>query len=158
MIERPKVLSGTTVKQRTPCGNLYVTVNFPYGNVSGDDPIEVIPRLGKSGGCPAALLGTIGRLASLALQYGVPVKDIRMQMSGVSCYRSDVMHPCCVQGIADVLKSVSGEDSISNEDSGKMEPSSKGLVSSGVCPECGSPMVKSEGCDLCHSCGYSKCG
>jgi ribonucleoside-diphosphate reductase alpha chain len=27
------------------------------------------------------------------------------------------------------------------------------------CPKCGSPsLIRQEGCDLCTSCGYSKCG
>jgi ribonucleoside-diphosphate reductase alpha chain len=28
----------------------------------------------------------------------------------------------------------------------------------GVCPECKGTLMMTEGCCLCHSCGYSKCG
>jgi ribonucleoside-diphosphate reductase alpha chain len=28
----------------------------------------------------------------------------------------------------------------------------------GVCPDCGTPLAYEEGCLLCRSCGYSKCG
>jgi ribonucleoside-diphosphate reductase alpha chain len=26
------------------------------------------------------------------------------------------------------------------------------------CPECGEPLIKTNGCDSCSNCGYSKCG
>ncbi len=29
---------------------------------------------------------------------------------------------------------------------------------SGSCPECGSQLFRQEGCNICPSCGYSKCG
>jgi len=37
----------------------------------------------------------------------------------------------------------------------KQKPSSK---DSGGCPECGGKIAREEGCQICHSCGWSKCG
>ena len=31
-------------------------------------------------------------------------------------------------------------------------------IASGACPECGDTLFYQEGCALCQSCGYSRCG
>jgi len=176
MLRRPEVLTGTTIKKLTSCGNLYTTVNYANGRTNGDDPIEIIPRLGKPGGCTAALLGTIGRLASLALQYGAPAREVRMQMVGVTCHAADIMHPCCVQAVANTLSDLNGKGEDNNlppktkdnnlptktdeplsSANGAMDVQ-EGISNAGTCPECSSPLVMSEGCSVCHSCGYSACG
>ena len=77
---RPKKLFGPTYRTRMGnCGTLFTTVNLP---------LEVIIRMGRSGGCLRALLETIGRLISLALQYGVPVEEIATTLKGVRCERA----------------------------------------------------------------------
>jgi len=74
---RPKDLSGSTYRTKMgKCGSLFTTVNLP---------LEVIIRLGKSGGCTRALIESLGRLISLALQYGVPVEEIASTLKGVRC-------------------------------------------------------------------------
>jgi len=77
---RPKKLFGPTYKDHMgDCGSLFTIVNLP---------LEVIIKMGRSGGCLRALLETIGRLISLALQYGVPVEEIATTLKGVRCERA----------------------------------------------------------------------
>jgi ribonucleoside-diphosphate reductase alpha chain len=80
--ERPEVLKGVTRKIRTSCGNLYVSVNYDENN----NPLEIISRLGKSGGCGSALQEAIGRLSTLALGAGIPLDKIAQQLKGITCH------------------------------------------------------------------------
>lgn len=86
---RPARLSGSTSRVRTAHGNLYVTVNTYE---STDDPVEVFAALGKAGSCDFAFIEAVTRLASIGLQYGVPVAEISRQMRGITC------HPFLVNG------------------------------------------------------------
>ncbi|MBI2643929.1 MAG: TSCPD domain-containing protein [Candidatus Wildermuthbacteria bacterium] len=87
--ERPRTVGGKTEKIRTGHGNTYITINF-------DDqgkPFEVFTTLGKAGGCDAANLEAISRLASLALRSGIDVKEVIEQLRGITC------HPQWDQGV-----------------------------------------------------------
>ncbi len=79
---RPRVLHGQTVKIRTGCGALYVTVNTLEGRF-----FELFIRGGKAGGCAASQCEAIGRLISLAWRNGIEPDDIVMQLKGISCQR-----------------------------------------------------------------------
>lgn len=81
-VERPKVTSGLSIKKVTGCGNLYVTVNDD-GNGSG--PLEVLARLGKSGGCTHCQNEGLTRAITLGLKYGVPVEEFVKELEGIQC-------------------------------------------------------------------------
>ncbi|NIM44797.1 MAG: vitamin B12-dependent ribonucleotide reductase, partial [Nitrososphaeria archaeon] len=72
---RPEIILGATIKMRTSCGNLYVTVNEDKQGL-----FEVFARLGKSGGCLASYTEAIGRLVSLALRTGTDVNAVINQL------------------------------------------------------------------------------
>lgn len=98
--ERPDVLHGRTVKVRTGCGSLYVTIN---DDEKTGKPIELFLRLGKAGGCASATTETTGRLVSRLLQRGDDLRHIVRQLRGVSCHSSGEGKPSCVAAVAEVL-------------------------------------------------------
>ena len=75
---RPKVLTGTTEKLVSGCGEMFVTVNMLDGA-----PYEVIIPRG-SGGCQANM-EAIGRLISLGLRSDISIDDITKQLNKVQC-------------------------------------------------------------------------
>lgn len=79
--QRPPTLASVTHRVPTAHGTLWVSVSF-----SQDRPIEVFATIGKAGSCDTAYLASITRLASVALQYGVPLLEIVDQMRKVSCH------------------------------------------------------------------------
>ena len=81
---RPEMLRGTTRRIETPLGTLYVTI-------TEDDraqPFEVFMSLGKAGGALMADVEAMGRLISLALRSGIPMKEIYRQLRGISSDRT----------------------------------------------------------------------
>ena len=79
--ERPEVVDGTTVKTRTGCGNLYVTLNELES-----EPFEAFAHMGKAGGCASAMIEALGRLVSLALRLGSRPEELVKQLKGISCH------------------------------------------------------------------------
>ena len=80
---RPELLRGATRRLETPLGTLYVTI-------TEDDrgqPFEVFMSLGKAGGALMADVEALGRLISLALRSGIPMKEIYRQLRGISSDR-----------------------------------------------------------------------
>ena len=80
---RPELLRGATRRLETPLGTLYVTI-------TEDDrgqPFEVFMSLGKAGGALMADVEALGRLISLALRSGIPIKEIYRQLRGISSDR-----------------------------------------------------------------------
>lgn len=149
--ERPGVTKGLTQRVTTGCGNLYITVNFDdQGN-----PFEVFSSLGKAGGCASAQLEGISRLCSLALRSGMDVESLVKQLKGIRCpsISWDKGHAVlsCADAISSVLeKYIKGEVPAESLDmSGNV---------AGQCPDCGSVLSYQEGCFVCPSCGYTKCG
>ncbi|MFH2000305.1 MAG: vitamin B12-dependent ribonucleotide reductase, partial [Planctomycetota bacterium] len=166
---RPSVINGWTVRMKTGCGNLYVTINEDQHGT----PFELFNHIGKAGGCAASQSEAIGRLISFAMRSGSDVKPIIQQLKGISCHshvwgdqgkilscadaigkaleRYLFMKKDCPQP---VLSSIKGD---APEGYKKMQIESKGLMVRGACPICGGILSHEEGCVTCHSCGYSEC-
>jgi len=113
MPERPRVLTGPTVKYKTACGSLYITVN------SGPDgvPQEVFGAFGKAGNCLNVCLGALCKLTSVALQSGVDVDTVVHSLKGFQCqgvtWDNGVQLRSCPDAIAQYL----GEIHERNKDS-----------------------------------------
>jgi ribonucleoside-diphosphate reductase alpha chain len=151
---RPKVTTGATERVNTGCGSLYVTVNWDERGLC-----EVFSSLGKAGGCASAQLEATSRLISLALRSGISVASIAKHLRGIRCPSIAWEEGSAVLSCADAIGSVlekylkdKEEDAGSPEDFGIMQHRA------GQCPECGSTLVYQEGCHICPSCGYTKCG
>jgi ribonucleoside-diphosphate reductase alpha chain len=145
---RPGVTTGSTYKIGTGCGNLYVTINQdPQG------ACEVFAQMGKSGGCAASQLEAVARMVSLSLRAGVEPHAIREQLAGIRCplpsWQSKGMVLSCADGIAKALGTYLNEPTPTVSGHGDIV---------GMCPDCGHVLEFLEGCAVCKSCGYSKCG
>jgi len=173
---RPNVTTGTTTKVTTGCGNLYVTINEDEKHL----PFEIFMQMGKAGGCAASQLEAIGRLLSLALRSGIEIKTTIEQLKGIRCPSpswekggrifscSDAIARVIEQRLVKVVEEKLSETPAAEQD----EPEDKSIKGNtkikiavrkklrnivGVCPDCGAALYQVEGCNMCHSCGYSKC-
>jgi ribonucleoside-diphosphate reductase alpha chain len=83
----------------TPLGTLYVTI-------TEDDkgqPFEVFMTLGKAGGALMADVEALGRLISLALRSGIPIKEIYRQLRGISSDRVIGLGPNKILSVPDAV-------------------------------------------------------
>ena len=95
----PELLRGATRRLETPLGTLYVTI-------TEDDrgqPFEVFMSLGKAGGALMADVEALGRLISLALRSGIPMKEIYRQLRGISSDRVIGLGPNKVLSVPDAV-------------------------------------------------------
>ena len=150
--KRPKVTRGTTERVTTGCGNIYVTVNFDDHGIC-----EVFSSLGKAGGCASAQLEAISRLISLSLRAGISVESIARKLRAIRCpsvaWEEGHAVLSCADAIASVLEKY---DKDSDKKVSQELPTAQNT--GGQCPECASLLIYQEGCHICPSCGYTKCG
>jgi len=149
---RPKVTKGITERVTTGCGYIYVTVNFDDKGIC-----EVFSSLGKSGGCASAQLEATSRLISLALRSGIKLASVAKHLRGIRCpsvaWEEGRAVLSCADAIASVLeKYTEAKDADTSKDFGVAKNWA------GQCPECGNILIYQEGCHICPSCGYTKCG
>jgi ribonucleoside-diphosphate reductase alpha chain len=171
---RPEVVTGTTTKVSTGCGNLYVTINTDGLN----RPFEVFTQMGKAGGCAASQLEAIGRLVSLAFRSGVDVKVITEQLRSIRCpspsWEKGSRIFSCADAIARVVERRLVSAKVENKVTAEVAAVKEDLLSQvsrseeqledhltgnivGVCPDCGGALRHEEGCVKCSACGYTKC-
>ena len=156
---RDDITYGTNRKLRTSCSSIMLYC----GNSQDGKLQEITCRMGKSGGCLGSFSEGIARVVSVALQHGVPAENIIKQLSNIRCHmpciykskytgdRSHTITSCC-DAIA-----VAMEEHILDSGNKKLECTNIIKVHGGVCPDCGTPLMFTEGCAKCV-CGYSRCG
>jgi len=174
---RPERLQSTTdmvkMTKMTPDGmekhSYLVTVGHgPQG------PMEVILTGGKAGDESNADAEALGRVVSIALQYGVPVdalvKTLRGIQGGLAGYyahrhvasKADLIAVGLEQAMEDLREASlpSPEVVQANITQAKaMHEAMFGQPKKDTCPHCGSELVRQAGCLECKVCGsYSKCG
>ncbi|MDA1080670.1 MAG: vitamin B12-dependent ribonucleotide reductase [Gemmatimonadetes bacterium] len=96
---RPDTLRSTSIRKETPLGVMFV-------HISEDDkaqPFEVFINLGKAGGPAMADAEAIGRLISLALRSGIPLKEVHRQLRGISSDRAVGLGPNKVMSLPDAV-------------------------------------------------------
>ncbi|BAW01557.1 ribonucleoside-diphosphate reductase adenosylcobalamin-dependent [Thermus thermophilus] len=164
--ERPGRLMGFTdmVKLFAPDGSkrsFLVTVNTLEGR-----PIEVILTSGKAGDEANADSEALGRVVSIALQYGVPPEAIVRTLRGINGGLYGTYQGRLVSSKADLiavaLETVPQMAPGAPEDLSSAPALSGGgiaLAGAAPCPSCGErTLVREEGCWKCQACGYAKCG
>jgi ribonucleoside-diphosphate reductase alpha chain len=181
---RPETLRGTTRRVDTPLGTLYVTI-------TEDDrgqPFEVFMSLGKAGGAIMADVEAMGRLISLALRSGIPIKEVHRQIRGISSDRAIGLGPNKVMSVPDAvgiaierwmqekqgiqqellagttppggtpIPTMAQVQQVASQGGEQLQLNPQQPVLTGACPDCGSQLEFAEGCMKCHVCGFSECG
>jgi ribonucleoside-diphosphate reductase alpha chain len=175
----PPVIVGPR-RQRLPDERLSMTHKFQVGDQEGyltvglyDDgrPGEVFIKVSKQGSTVSGLMDTIAQLTSIALQYGVPLDTLVEKLRGARFEPAGMTnHPelRTATSLVDYIfryleyKYVDGGESnhhqlplwSHNVETVDVQPAQSGMG----CPECGSLLHFAEGCLICRSCGFSRCG
>ena len=152
-------LEGATYVRTTACGKLYITINT---NDKGE-LVEVFIDPSKSGGC-LANVEVIGRLCSSMLRAGVAVEAVIDSAKGVKC-SSCARSKKKVDGLSCgdiVAKAIETEYNYrkSKKNTKKVEKITEKVEKNeekAKCPECGTELSFTGGCNVCPSCGWSKC-
>mgnify|MGYP000850516009 FL=1 len=160
---RPRVTTGQTVRVKTGCGSLYVTINSDEQGIC-----EVFTTIGKAGGCAGSFSEATARLISLSLRAGVEPEQVVKQLKGIRCphpiWQDGRQILSCPDAIAHVL-----EDYIKANGTNGVAPAptveskitrpaqTQNLFVGEACPECSGTMVEESGCATCLECGYSRC-
>jgi ribonucleoside-diphosphate reductase alpha chain len=156
---RTGVVQGITEKVKIGCGNLFITVNYDDQGIC-----EVFTQVGKGGGCPSQSEAA-ARLVSVSLRAGLDPKEVIEQLKGIRCHSTirrkvtdkEIQCLSCPDAIA---KTIEKAIKIASEKTGTVivEDTTTVEENTAKCPECGSKITHQDGCVICHSCGYSKCG
>jgi ribonucleoside-diphosphate reductase alpha chain len=148
-MDRPDIVYGFTQKVRTGLGDLYLTVNEIDGK-----PFEVFTTIGRSGRSITAKAEAIGRLVSLALRSGVHVREIVKQLKGIGGEHPVFQKKGMLLSIPDAVSWVLENRYMQGSTPRSFDKS----LSKTECPECSTELVFQEGCFVCPSCGFTKCG
>ncbi|NNJ11615.1 ribonucleoside reductase class II [Chloroflexales bacterium ZM16-3] len=171
----PDGLPSHSFPVQTPLGKLRLFVTE-----LDDKPFEAFAIIGRAGSDVMAFTEAIGRLISLALRCGVPVKLIAEQLRGIGGASSAGFGPNRVRSVPDAIGKLLQEHYVSPDHPERpksLKSSNGGLhgtelsaavgvpipygeaVSSGeICPDCqNATLMNEEGCRKCHTCGYSEC-
>ncbi len=157
VIPRPPVMTGTTRKMHTGCGNLYVTINED----TEGKPFELFSQMGKGGGCAASQCEAISRLISYSLRLGMDLKPIMKQLKGISCHKPGWDNGNKIVSCADAIGMTIERYLASKGFEKDIEEINRDVQNGctmGACPDCGGTLEHESGCATCKACGYSECG
>ena len=167
---------GKKRKLITGCGSLHCVALFvPHTGAL----LETYLSKGSTGGCNNFMVG-LSRMISISARGGIDIETIVDQLnSSGSCpsytarrvTRKDTSKgACCPMAVGNALMDMYREMQAElnqrrqYEDSAKTKkvPKPKAVTATEetdkmYCPECGEPLVFEEGCNICKSCGWSKC-
>src|SRR2546427_8703479 len=96
---RPDTLRGITTRIETPLGTMFL-------HITEDDkgqPFEVFINLGKAGGAAMADAEAMGRLISLALRSGIPIREVHRQLRGIASDKAIGLGPNKVLSVPDAI-------------------------------------------------------
>ncbi|WP_135228819.1 adenosylcobalamin-dependent ribonucleoside-diphosphate reductase [Deinococcus fonticola] len=175
--ERPTRLQGITdmVKLTDPTSghrrSFLVTVNH-----LNQKPVEVMVISGRAGDEANADSEALGRVVSIALQYGVPARAIIKTLRGINGGLYGSYNGRLVGSKADLI-AVALDTFQKDMEAAQLPPLAGGSIDTpaptsttthGVstdgmqrerCPVCEEKaVIREEGCLKCQACGYSKCG
>ena len=165
---------GKKRKLITGCGSLHCIALFdPHTGAL----LETYLSKGSTGGCNNFMVG-LSRMISISARGGIDIETIVDQLnSSGSCpsytarrvTRKDTSKgACCPMAVGNALMDMYKEmqeelsQKAGKDEKGKKIPKPKAVpvreeTDKMYCPECGEPLVFEEGCNICKSCGWSKC-
>ena len=162
-------LVGYKRKLNTGCGSIHFEM---YSDEATGDPQETFINIGSSGGCERNYQ-FISRLISLALRAGVPIEaiiDQAMSIRPCNAYvnrtktkKDTSKGTSCPSAIGYALKELNKKMDdmydLTLEESDEEVPKAKNkkTTNKAKCPECGEELTFEGGCNICKSCGWSKC-
>ena len=164
-------LVGYKRKITTGCGTIHLEV---YSDEISGEPQETFVNIGSGGGCERNYQ-FISRLMSLALRAGVPIESIidqamsirpctayvnrakakRDTSPGTSC-PSAIGH--ALTDLLNKMNDMHTEDVVTEDEENSIVESKQIVDNDAIkCPECGDKLTFEGGCNICKSCGWSKC-
>ncbi|MFI3173453.1 MAG: adenosylcobalamin-dependent ribonucleoside-diphosphate reductase [Eubacteriales bacterium] len=165
---------GKKRKLTTGCGSLHCTAFFEPAT---GELLETYLSKGSTGGCNNFMIG-LSRMISIASRAGCNIYEIIDQLnSSGSCPSYTVRHAtkrdtskgsCCPMAVGNALLAMYEE--MQQEIQGelytrpiKQKASTKESVIAicddvlNPCPQCGAELIFEGGCNICKSCGWTKC-
>lgn len=154
---------GKKRKLVTGCGSLHCVAFF---DPDTGDLVETYLSKGSTGGCNNFMIG-LSRMISLSARSGCDVHTIANQLNSCGVCPSYAVRRAtkddtskgasCPIAIGNALLEMYAEmiDEIGLKDEWETTPLKK---SGNYCPECDEPLSYEGGCNICKSCGWSKCG
>ena len=156
----------------TGCGTLHCEAFFDPSN---GQLLETYFSKGSSGGCNNFMIG-LSRMISLAARGGIDIYSIIDQLNSCGTCPSYAVRSatkrdtskgsCCPVAIGNALLDMYesmqkeiGEDEYEEEcleHEVLVESNNKKITN--PCPQCGEELLFEGGCNICKSCGWSKCG
>ena len=158
---------GKKRKLMTGCGSLHCTAFFDPHN---GEMLEAYLNKGSTGGCNNFMIG-LSRMISLAARSGCDINSIVDQLKSCGSCPSYVVRnftkrdtskgSCCPMAVGWALLDMHAE--MQREVKGITFEAEKATASSGPrkvqnpCPKCGEELQFQGGCNICKSCGWTKC-
>lgn len=169
-------LIGYKRKLNTGCGSIHMEM---YSDEFTGEPQETFINIGSSGGCERNYQ-FISRLISTALRGGVPIEAIIDQAMSIRPCNAYVARTkskkdtspgtSCPSAIGHALKDLNAKmqdrcfseyDDIEEEiiecSCDNCSNNIPEVSSAAKCPECGAGIIFEGGCNICKTCGWSKC-
>jgi len=163
---------GKKRKLITGCGSLHCTAFFDP--VTGDLRETYLSK-GSAGGCNNFMIG-LSRMISLSARGGVHIDDIIDQLNSCGSCPSYAIRSatqkdtskgsCCPTAVGNALREMWNEMQYEINDCEEFEDLSDVILQAEdevdetidyECPKCGDKLYFEGGCNICKSCGWSKC-
>ncbi|MBE6528415.1 MAG: adenosylcobalamin-dependent ribonucleoside-diphosphate reductase [Thermoplasmata archaeon] len=154
---------GKKRKLMTGCGSLHCTAFF---NPVTGELVEAYLNKGSTGGCNNFMVG-LSRMISLAARSGCGIDAIVDQLKSTgSCpsyvvrthtKRDTSMGSCCPMAVGWALTDMYKEMQAQVKGVKTEEPEEQKREIINPCPKCGAELEFQGGCNVCKSCGWTKC-
>ena len=162
----PDNVIGKKRKLMTGCGSLHCTAFFDPVN---GDLMEVYLNKGSTGGCNNFMIG-LSRMISLAARSGCDINSVVDQLKSCGSCPSYTVRTftkkdtskgsCCPMAVGwalidmhdEMLRQVKASNLVAPP---KEEEPKKTVIN--PCPKCGDELTFQGGCNVCKSCGWTKC-
>ncbi|MDR0309399.1 MAG: adenosylcobalamin-dependent ribonucleoside-diphosphate reductase [Candidatus Methanoplasma sp.] len=158
---------GKKRKLMTGCGSLHCTAFFdPHSG----ELLEAYLNKGSTGGCNNFMIG-LSRMISLAARSGCDIKSIADQLKSCGSCPSYVVRTftkrdtskgsCCPMAVGWALLDMHAEMQREVEgitfEAEKEKNAAESKKAFNPCPKCGDELQFQGGCNICKSCGWTKC-